>query len=195
VPQLPEISGGAGLSCENSTGHVRPPDCASRSANELTIPYLQSAIESGARQGHHPVSGADPSVAVGREGVTAAAVADILQYAAEPIQVAKAAPKASAEMTTPETAAETAAAAKMTSAAKVFSASAAKVASTTAKVPSASAATAPECDGASRRRSYADGKCCSNCNHHFAHGISPWVEFAHCLPPLKFSWSQCRFRG
>jgi hypothetical protein len=20
-------------------------------------------------------------------------------------------------------------------------------------------------------------------------------EFAHCLAPLKFSWSQCRFRG
>jgi hypothetical protein len=49
LPQLPEIPGWAGVSSENSTGHVRPPDCA-RSANESTIAYLQRAIESGASE-------------------------------------------------------------------------------------------------------------------------------------------------
>jgi hypothetical protein len=97
-------------------------------------------------------------------------------------------------MTTPETAAETAAAAKMTSAAKVLSASAAKVASTTAKVPSASAATAPECHGASRHRSYAEGKCCSNCNHHFAHGISLGSSL-RLFCSVEVQLEPMRFRG
>jgi hypothetical protein len=72
-------------------------------------------------------------------------------------------------MTAPETAAKTATAAKMTSA------SSAKV--LTAATP------APKCHGAGRHRRGAEGK---NCNHHFAQGISPWLEFDHCLALLKF---------
>jgi hypothetical protein len=52
-----------------------------------------------------------------------------------------------------------------------------------AKVPTAP--TAPKRHGAGRHRRCAEGKCCSNCNHHFAHGIPPWIEFDHRVAPLK----------
>ena len=66
-------------------------------------------------------------------------------------------------MTTPETAAETAADAKMTSAAKVPSAD--KVASATAEPPSPRQNAMVSVAMVAVPRA----KCCSNCNHHFAH--------------------------
>jgi hypothetical protein len=49
----------------------------------------------------------------------------------------------------------------------------------------AAATAAPKRHGADRHGRCAEGKCCSNCNHHFAHGTSPWIEFDHRAASLK----------